>query len=389
MRSAPMPSIGIFFRAQFTGCAANSGDLTPRSVPNTASATAGFHADATIAELEPLGSWHGRCVRHRIVPSVGGHSALHGRSPVGEFMALLDEISEAHRAIDVGDDARAITMIGSLMTSHAGDGRVWWLSGRFFGLHRAYAEAAEQYLRAIELDRRLSGVQFRVGNRAIELRDVEGSPWAANVLAEFARGMYRLQELAFVPGDLVIDVGAHIGLVSIVLAALHPDVRILAFEPSASNHAMLMGNLARNGITSVTAIQQAVTGFGGPMDLIWAPTDTAAASVMLSEQARQALESRGWTAQRVDCVTLDQVFDEYHVDRCAWLKLDCEGAEWDIVRHSGVLERVDRLSLELHIPESRFDEGADHCLNDFMVPLRGLSRQPTTEVCSMVWLRDT
>ncbi len=279
-------------------------------------------------------------------------------------------------------------LIGTLMTEHADAGQVWWLSGRFFGRHRAYAEAAEHYLHAVTLDGRLSGVEFRVGDAVVALRDVEGSSSAAKILAEFARGMYRVSELSFAPNDLVIDVGAHIGLVSIVLATLHPEVRILAFEPSASNYAMLVENLRVNGVSNVTALNKAVTGEAGELELVWACSDTAGASIMLSDRARQARALGGWTTERVECVTLDQVFREHHVDRCAWLKLHCEGAEWDIVRKCGVLQCVDRLSLELHIPASRSAEGPDRCLQDFLAPLRRLPGHPTTEVSSMVWVAD-
>ncbi len=59
----------------------------------------------------------------------------------------------------------------------------------------------------------------------------------ALVLEEFGQGMYGLRERRFAAGDVVIDVGAHIGAVSIILAKLNPAARVIAYEPASSNYA--------------------------------------------------------------------------------------------------------------------------------------------------------
>jgi FkbM family methyltransferase len=301
-----------------------------------------------------------------------------------DFRQLLDV---AATAIDLGDDDLAIRSVGLLLSQAPDHPSVLWQVARYHAYKGAYAEAAQLYARAVAGDPRLSSVAFRVSEHTITLRDVEGSPMAAMVLDEFARGMYGLTERRFAPGDVVIDVGAHIGAVSILVAKLHPQVRVFAYEPSSSNYAMLVANLAANGVANVVPVQAAVSGTAGTLELVWSPLQTAGASATLDANGRQALVSQGWSREQVRCVTLDDAFATHGIDRCAFLKLDCEGAEWEIARHARALERVDAMALELHLPMSRQREGMPALQQEFAALVMGRARHPETVVSSTVWAR--
>jgi hypothetical protein len=47
-------------------------------------------------------------------------------------------------------------------------------------------------------------------------------------------------------------------------------------------------------------------------------------------------------------LSLDQIFEKHGLQRCALLKIDCEGAEEEIVRNTRALPRIDRICGELH-----------------------------------------
>ena len=303
-------------------------------------------------------------------------------------MPLTEDLIAVNRALDARDLQPARATMASLLGAHPDSPDVVWTAGRFLGLLGSYAEAAVQFRRAVQGDPRLSHVEFQVGAKPIRIRDVPGSTWAADVLDEFARGMYALKDLRFSRGDVALDVGAHIGGVSIVLATMHPKIRIVAFEPSSSNYAMLCANLEANGITNVTPVRQAVMGERGELTLTWSPQATAGSTVGLSDRSRKAREAGGWMSETVECVTLDDVFAAHDIDRCAWLKLDCEYAEWGIVEKAGVLDRVDRIALELHLPGSRRQEGPDVLTREFTALVRRHSRPPETLVASTVWMLD-
>ena len=303
-------------------------------------------------------------------------------------MDVSDTLAAVNDALDARDSDRALRAITPLLKAHSGAPAVQWIAGRYFGLHNAYAEAAAHFKLAVQGDPALSHVEFDVAGKVVRLRDVSGSTWAADVLDEFARGMYGISELSFAPGDVALDIGAHIGGVSVVLATLHPDIRIIAYEPSASNFAMLCANLKENGITNVTPVQQAVMGERGELTLTWSAGATAGSTVGLSQASREAREAAGWSSERVQCVTLDDVFSTHAIDRCAWLKLDCESAEWGIVARTGMLARIDRISMELHLPGSRHSEGTERCVQDFTALVNRVPHAPPVVVSSMVWMVD-
>ena len=53
-----------------------------------------------------------------------------------------------------------------------------------------------------------------------------------------------------------IDVGAHIGFVSIVMGRYFPQV--VSFEPNKFNYALLIANMALNGLAHVRCFNQAL-----------------------------------------------------------------------------------------------------------------------------------
>ena len=303
-------------------------------------------------------------------------------------MGLSEDLASVHRALDARDVHRARELIAPLLTSHSESADVLWTAGRFLGLLGAYEQSATQFRRAVQSDSRLSHVEFAVKGRTIKLRDVAGSTWAAEVLDEFGRGMYGLADLTFAPNDVAVDVGAHLGGVSIVLAALNPHIRIIALEPASSNYASFCANLSENGITNVTAVNKAVMGERGEMKLVWSSSATAGSTIGLSDASVRSREQTGWSSETVSCVTLDDVFAEYDIDRCSWLKLDCESAEWQILAKSNVLHRVDRMAVELHIPASRKAEGEEALIREFVSLFERITPRPTTTVASTVWVVD-
>lgn len=302
----------------------------------------------------------------------------------------IDRLLElAALSIDVGDDDLAIKTLTVLLSQAPDHPAALWQIARFYGLKGAYADAAAMYRRAVRRDPALSHATFRVAGHTITLRDVPGSTMPALVLEEFGQGMYGLQERRFAPGDVVLDIGAHIGAVSILVAKLHPQVRVIAYEPSSSNYEMLVANLAANEVHTVEPVREAVGGERGTLELVWSPDETAGATANLDEAGRRQRLEAGWQRETVPCVTLDDIFARHGIARCAFLKLDCEGAEWEIVRRATAIERVDAMALELHIPESRQGEGPAVPQQEFGRLLMNRPHYPHTVISSTVWVRHT
>jgi len=51
-----------------------------------------------------------------------------------------------------------------------------------------------------------------------------------------------------------------------------------------------------------------------------------------------------------DILTLDSFFQEHNIDKCQYLKLDCEGSEYGIVRSLSpeLAARISQITMEMH-----------------------------------------
>lgn len=140
-------------------------------------------------------------------------------------------------------------------------------------------------------------------------------------------------------GDTVVDIGAHIG--SFVLSAAARGARVIACEPSPRNFKMLTENIAQNNISSVTALPVCIAGENGERTLF------------LDERnaARNGLYGTG-AGVSVHALTLVELFNRHNIAQCDFLKMDCEGAEYEIFEKTSpeILARIERIAMEYHLP---------------------------------------
>jgi FkbM family methyltransferase len=146
------------------------------------------------------------------------------------------------------------------------------------------------------------------------------------------------------PRTCAIDVGAHAGYFTLVLAAaVGPGGRVLAFEPYEPAVALLRANLARNTVTNVDVYASAAGAHDGFVDLAVNDKDA-----MLTSRA----DGCGRRV-RVPCVRLDAAWREAGAPPVSALKVDVEGAELSVLR--GGPEVIQRcrppILLEANTPE--------------------------------------
>jgi len=168
---------------------------------------------------------------------------------------------------------------------------------------------------------------WKINNQVLIL----SCPSAAGLSAAVSRvtNDYYLSSMAvFREGDTLVDIGAHVGVMSIYLAKTYPFIKVYAVEPDPFNYACLIRNLERNGVTNVTAINTAVSGDGGRKTLYvdvsdseWATTDASLAC------------SRGpLRVEEVASVTLEALFEKHEIRHCRLLKITTPGSALDILK---------------------------------------------------------
>lgn len=185
---------------------------------------------------------------------------------------------------------------------------------------------------------RANGLKFRIRRRTSDELIVQ------NIVVNHD---YTPSGFAIEHADTIIDIGANIGVFSLVAAQAARKGRVFAFEPSGENFEMLERNLRLNGEVSVVPVHAAVGAGKGQIKLF------------LSEGSLHSiLEDRMVSPdsyELVDCIGLKDVFDQYEITRCHFLKLDCEGAEYDILYNlpADYFARIDKIVMEYHGDKDR------------------------------------
>ena len=182
-----------------------------------------------------------------------------------------------------------------------------------------------------------------IDGHAFSFWDAAGSRTVQFVTDDLARDVYGLRALTLAPGNAVVDIGANVGIISILLARRFPSAQIIAYEPVPLTVRHLQRNLVANAVMNVAAMNLAVTGDGRPVTLRVPPDNSGGATILPAVRPEAvAVETP------VASLTLDHVFELHGVHRCRLLKLDVEGAEYEILEAAKCLDRVQTLILEPH-----------------------------------------
>lgn len=143
-------------------------------------------------------------------------------------------------------------------------------------------------------------------------------------------------------GWTVVDVGAGIGDFPIYVGHNHPSTRVYAFEPFPESFALLQQNLQLNRITNVQAFPEAIGAESGTLSLDLSSGEPLQFSTGSATQPEKTLS--------VPCLSLADAFQRLALDRCDLLKLDCEGAEYDILfsTSDATLHQIGQIVMEYH-----------------------------------------
>lgn len=163
---------------------------------------------------------------------------------------------------------------------------------------------------------------------------ITGSESDAGIVGEIERsgGLYQRDLAALLRGRLapdavVADIGAHIGVVTALLAGLCPKGHVYAFEPAAENHAHLSANMAANGFDNVTVERAAVFDTDGEISLEYDAAYPGGSHV-------------GGAGSTVPSVRFDTWSRTVGLDRLDLVKLDVEGVELAVL--AGAAETLRR-----------------------------------------------
>ena len=164
---------------------------------------------------------------------------------------------------------------------------------------------------------------------------------------------YDIEDLKINENDVVIDIGAHIGLFSLLVSQFCKTGKILSFEPVRENFDLLVSNLELNKIDNVLPFNMAVSKNSDNLNLFLNEDESAHSIFPKSSKSVFSLPTGKTTA--VESTTLQKIFDENKISSCKLLKLDCEGAEYEIIDSLSpeYLNRIQNIVMEYHLADSK------------------------------------
>lgn len=161
---------------------------------------------------------------------------------------------------------------------------------------------------------------------------------------------------------VIIDAGANIGTSAIAFSKIHPNATVFAIEPEAENFAMLEENVSP--WSNIRPVRAAIAAVPGERSLFDRGTGPWGYTITDSPQTIVGL------GQTVRCLTVSGVLDEFGIASVDVLKLDIEGGEKEVLKHSEEwIEKVRVIVAELH------DKIIPGCEDAFKIATRSFEQE--------------
>lgn len=147
------------------------------------------------------------------------------------------------------------------------------------------------------------------------------------------RGQLEYFMSKLIAGDVVYDIGANIGLFSLVTSRVCAEGQVVAFEPDPQIFGRLNDNIKLNSVTNVNTLPYVVSNANEPVLLYTGGNDTVSPSLTGKNVSGLNLDSI-----EVDGYMLDEIIKLRQLPVPDVLKIDVEGAEYNVLEGaSGLL----------------------------------------------------
>jgi len=144
------------------------------------------------------------------------------------------------------------------------------------------------------------------------------------------------------PFDIVVDIGAHIGAFTVYAAKKAIHGKIYAYEAYKENYGLLIENIKLNKLKNVVPFSVAVLDKSGIHEFFIGEKNIAGSSLYENTWGKKSV--------KVDTLSFKDIFAKNKLKKVNFLKMDVEGAEYNIILNSPpkLLKKIDKIALEFH-----------------------------------------
>src|ERR687897_3167498 len=149
-------------------------------------------------------------------------------------------------------------------------------------------------------------------------------------------------------GDIVVDIGAHIGLYTIISSKrVGANGKVVAIEANPSNFEMLNRNIKVNQLTNIISLNNAVYSKETKIKL-YLPGEELGHTTYNTVMSDRAKNEDKFV--EVNANTLDYLLQLNEITDVNWVKIDVEGAEFEVLKGaSNVLSKSKDIALLIEV----------------------------------------
>lgn len=152
------------------------------------------------------------------------------------------------------------------------------------------------------------------------------------------------QEYGDIPvGGIIIDIGANIGIFSLY-AMFNGAAKVLAFEPNLEAFEILKRNVKENCLEDCVTTHNVAVG-GKDNETVRIPVGSNPNNVVYTIAGGGSDDTVA-----IKTISLHGIFQSNTLNNVDLIKMDCEGAEYEIVEgaNNGIYDKVKRIRFEYH-----------------------------------------
>jgi FkbM family methyltransferase len=138
--------------------------------------------------------------------------------------------------------------------------------------------------------------------------------------------------------EVIFDLGANIGFATLFFARRHPRARIVAVEADPRTYSRLVRNVRT--LSNVITLNRAISAQDGTATFFSSSQNSISSSLTRTHPDD--------TTSEVHASTLQTLMKDVGVDHIDLLKMDIEGAEFDVLA-SSPLDKVSAIEAEIHL----------------------------------------
>lgn len=144
--------------------------------------------------------------------------------------------------------------------------------------------------------------------------------------------------------DIIIMIGSYIGFFSIYAASKVTEGKVYSIEPNSDNYRLLRKNIELNNVKNIIYDNVAIGKARGKIKLY---LDDNNVGHTITREISDKFEE-------VNQITLENFFEKHNIANCDLLKINCEGAEFEIIENidKSIMGKIKNMIISYHIDKA-------------------------------------